>query len=263
MYLREAARFKTFALYWSRADIKARNFDTRFGRLWHYLNPLLFGLIYFVFVGIVSGGLGGTERLAFIISNLYVWVFMSTTITSGVNSIQGGAGGIMAQSAIPRAILPIASTLTSFNLFIRSLVAYIPIHFGAGRTFKIENLWLPVLAILMACLALGLAMLIAVLNVYVRDVSRLLPHMLRLWMYLSPVIWEYTRISGDGAESLARFNPMYPVMASWTVAFGGRVEGSDFSMVTGVLVFGAIAIAALTIGFLVFVSREDDFAIRN
>ena len=56
---------------------------------------------------------------------------------------------------------------------------------------------------------------------------------------------------------------MYPVMASWTVAFGGRVEGSDFSMVTGVLVFGAIAIAALTIGFLVFVSREDDFAIRN
>ena len=54
MYLREAARFKTFALYWSRADIKARNFDTRFGRLWHYLNPLLFGLIYFVFVGIVT-----------------------------------------------------------------------------------------------------------------------------------------------------------------------------------------------------------------
>ena len=115
----------------------------------------------------------------------------------------------------------------------------------------------------MACLALGLAMLIAVLNVYVRDVSRLLPHMLRLWMYLSPVIWEYTRISDSGAESLARFNPMYPVMATWTVAFGGRVEGSDFSMVTGVLVFGAIAIAALTIGFLVFISREDDFAIRN
>jgi ABC-type polysaccharide/polyol phosphate export permease len=262
-YFREAWRFKTFALYWSAADIKARNFDTWFGRFWHYLNPLLFGLIYFVFVGIVSDGFGDTERLAFIISNLYVWLFMSTTITSGVSSIQGGAGGIMAQSAIPRAILPIASTLTSFNLFLRSLVAYIPIHFGAGRTLHIENLWLPVLAVFMACLALGLAMLTAVLNVYIRDVSRLLPHMLRLWMYLSPVIWEYTRISGDGAESLARLNPMYPVMASWTIAFGGRIEGSEFSMVMGVLVFGAIAMATLAIGFLVFVAREDDFAVRN
>jgi teichoic acid transport system permease protein len=262
-YFREAWRFRTFALYWSRADIKARNFDTQFGRFWHYLNPLLFGLIYFVFVGIVSGGFGDTKRLAFIISNLYVWLFMSTTITSGVSSIQGGAGGIMAQSAIPRAILPIASTLTSFNLFLRSLVAYIPIHFAAGRTLHIENLWLPVLAVLMACLALGLAMLMAVLNVYIRDVSRLLPHMLRLGMYLSPVIWEYTRISGDGAESLARFNPMYPVMASWTIAFGGQIEGSDFSMVTGVLVFAAIAVAALAIGLLVFVAREEDFAVRN
>ena len=112
----------------------------------------------------------------------------------------------------------------------------------------------------MACLALGLAMLTAVLNVYIRDVSRLLPHMLRLWMYLSPVIWEYTRISGDGAESLARLNPMYPVMASWTTAFGGRI-GSEFSMVMGVLVFGAIALATLAIGFLVFIAREDDFAV--
>ena len=112
-------------------------------------------------------------------------------------------------------------------------------------------------------MALGLAMLMAVLNVYVRDVSRLLPHMLRLWMYLSPVIWEYTRISDSGAESLARFNPMYPVMATWTVAFGGRVEGSDFSMVTGVLVFGAVARRGSYYRFLGLCLREDDFAIRN
>ena len=42
-----------------------------------------------------------------------------------------------------------------------------------------------------------------------------------------------------------------------------RIEGSEFSMVMGVLVFGAIALATLAIGFLVFIAREDDFAVRN
>lgn len=153
--------------------------------------------------------------------------------------------------------------LTAFNLFLRSLVAYIPIHFAAGRTLHLENLWLPVLALLLAMFALGLAMLMAVVNVYIRDISRLLPHMLRLWMYLSPVVWEYTRVGTTGAESLARFNPMFPVMAMWTIAFGGRAPGSDFSMVTGVAVFAGMACTVLAVGFLVFVAREDDFAVRN
>lgn len=261
-YLREAWRFRTFAVYWSKADVKARNFDTWFGRVWHFINPLLFGLIYFVFVGILAGGLGDTERLAFIIANLYVWLFFSTTITSGVSSIQGG-GGVLAQSAIPRAVMPAASTLTSANLFLRSLVAYVPIHFAAGRTLHIEVLWIPVLLALTALLALGLAMLLAVLNVYLRDVSRLLPHMLRLWMYLSPVIWEYTKLNEGGFERLARYNPMYSAMTAWTIAFGGPLPDSQTSMTTAILVFSLWAIGTAVVGFLVFVSREDEFAIRN
>lgn len=261
-YLSEAWRFRTFAVHWSKADIKARNFDTWFGRIWHFINPLLFGLIYFVFVGILSGGLGNTERLAFIIANLYVWLFFSSTITSGVSSIQGG-GGVLAQSAIPRAVMPAASTLTSANLFLRSLVAYVPIHFAAGRTLHVEALWIPLLLVLTALFALGLSMLLAVLNVYLRDVSRLLPHMLRLWLYLSPVIWEYTKLNEGGMERLARYNPMYPAMTAWTNAFGGVLPNAETSTPRSVAIFACWAVGAAVVGFLVFVSREDEFAIRN
>lgn len=262
-YLSEAWRFRTFAVHWSKADIKARNYDTWFGRVWHFINPLLFGLIYFVFVGILSGGLGDTERLAFIIANLYVWLFFSSTITSGVSSIQGGAGGVLAQSAIPRAVMPAASTLTSGNLFVRSLVAYVPIHFAAGRTLHLEVLWIPLLLVLTGLFAFGLSMVFAVVNVYLRDVSRLLPHMLRLWLYLSPVIWEYTKLNEGGLERLARFNPMYPAMAAWTIAFGGPLPDSQISMLRAVGVFSLWAGVAAVGGFLLFVSREDEFAIRN
>ena len=60
-------------MYWSKGELKSRNFDTTLGRFWHYLNPFLFGLIYFVFVGILTGGgLNSTTRLAFMVFNLYV-----------------------------------------------------------------------------------------------------------------------------------------------------------------------------------------------
>lgn len=263
-YLAEAWRYRTFALYWSKADIKARNFETALGRLWHFINPLLFGIIYFIFIGIISGGgLNNMTRLAFIVGNLYVWTYFSTIITTGMGSVQSGGGGVAAQSAIPRVVLPLASTLTAANLFIKSLIAYVPIHILANRGLHWEMLFLPVLVVITGMFGLGLAFLLAVLNVYIKDISRLVPHFLRLWLYLSPAIWAYTRLIGDGTlETLAQLNPMYWGMVSWTIMFGGNLSPDGPNMVQSLLVFSAWAVAALLIGFLTFVSREDEFAVR-
>ncbi len=263
-YLSEAWRYRTFAWYWSKADIKARNFETVLGRVWHVLNPLLFGLIYFIFVGILSGGLGDAERLALIVGNLYVWMFFSGTITTGVGTIQNASGGLLSQSAIPRVVLPTASAISSINLFLRSLIAYVPIHFLAGRGIHLEMLWIPVLIVITAFFGLGLSLLFAVLNVYVRDVSRLLPHALRLWLYLSPVIWAYTQVLGPSTlETLARINPLYSGMAAWTIAFGGSLDPTGPSIVGLIAVFAAWSVGSLLVGFLIFVAREDEFAVRN
>lgn len=259
-YFTEAFRYRHFALYWSKADLKARNYETVLGRLWHYLNPFLFGVIYFIFVGILSGGLGDVERLALIVGNLYAWVFFSSTITLGVSSIEG-AGAIMSQSAIPRVILPVASTITSINLFGRSLIAYVPIHLIAGRGLHPEIVWLPVITLLTAMFGFGLALFFAVVNVYVRDISRLLPHALRLWLYLSPAIWQYTIVFGESLESVARLNPMYSAMTAWTIALGGPLAAEP-SIESQILVFSGWAIATLMVGFVFFASREDDFAVR-
>lgn len=260
-YFSEAFRYRSFAYYTSKADIKSRNYETFLGRLWHYLNPLLFGLIYFVFVGILSGGLGDLTRLALIVGNLYAWMFFSTTITTGVSSIQS-ATGLMTQSAIPRIVLPAASTITSINLFARSMVAYVPIHLIADRGFHLEMLWLPVLTVLTGMFGFGFALLFAVFNVYVRDVSRLLPHALRLWLYLSPVIWAYTQALGESTlEMWARLNPMFSGMTAWTIALGGPLADSP-SIVSEITEFAAWAVGSLLVGFFVFVSREDDFAVK-
>jgi ABC-type polysaccharide/polyol phosphate export permease len=264
-YLSEAWRYRTFALYWSRADIKSRNFETSLGRVWHFLNPLLFGIIYFIFIGILSGGdFTNTTRLAFIVGNLYVWTYFSTIITTGMGSVQGGGGGVAAQSAIPRVVLPLASTLTAANLFLRSLIAYVPIHIVADRGLHLEMLLLPVLVVITGVFGFGLALVFAVLNVYFRDISRLVPHFLRLWLYLSPAIWAYTRLVGEGTvETLAQLNPMYWGMVSWTMMFDGSLAADGPELVQSLLFFAGWSVAILVIGFFTFVSREDEFAVRN
>jgi len=263
-YLSEAWHYRVFAYHWSKADIKSRNFETVLGRAWLVLNPFLFGLIYFVFVGIIGGGgLGSTERLAFIVGNLYVWVYFSSAISNGAGSIQGGGGGILAQSAIPRIILPFASTLTSAQLFMRSVLAYIPLHIVADRGLHIEMLWIPVLIALTGLFALGISLLLAVANVYFRDTSRLLSHGLRLWLYLSPAIWMYTRVAGDTTlDVLARANPAYSLMTAWTIAIGGPLAAEP-SITSQLLVLSQWTAVAVILGFMVFVSREDDFVVRN
>ena len=263
-YLSEAYHFRVFAYHWSKADIKARNFETFLGRVWLVLNPFLFGLIYFVFVGIIGGqGLGSIERLAFIVGNLYVWVFFSTTITTGVGSIQGGAGGLLAQSAVPRIVLPFASALTSAQLFLRSALAYIPLHILGSRGLHLEMLWMPLLVVVTGLFAFGIALLMAVLNVYLRDTSRLIPHLLRLWLYLSPAIWAYDRVLGDSTlDLLARLNPAYSMMSAWTISLGGPLADHP-GITTQILIASGWAVALVVIGFLIFVSREDDFVVRN
>lgn len=263
-YLSEAWRYRTFAWYWSKADIKARNFETILGRVWHILNPLLFGLIYFVFVGILSGGLGGASHLALIVGNLYVWMFFSGTITTGVGTVQNAASGLLSQSAIPRVVLPFASAISSINLFLRSLIAYVPIHIFAQRGLHVEMLWIPLLIVLTALFGFGLSLVFAVINVYIRDVSRLLPHALRLWLYLSPAIWEYTQVLGPSTlEMIARWNPLFSGMAAWTIAFGGTLDPSGPGIAEQTAIFAAWAVGAVIVGFLIFVAREDDFAVRN
>ena len=101
VYFSEAWRFRTFAWRWSLADVKARNFETFLGRIWHIINPLLFGLIYFIFVGIIAGGgVGSISFLGAIVGNLYAFLFFNMIVTMAIATVQSGAGGILGLSLI-------------------------------------------------------------------------------------------------------------------------------------------------------------------
>ena len=102
----------------------------------------------------------------------------------------------------------------------------------------------------------GLAMIFGTLQVYFRDVASFLPYFIRIWLYLSPVIYY--------AESLPKFlkpfmilNPLYPIAGGYGEALGGHAPSASV-----ILGGAAWAIGACVAGALLFMSREREFAVR-
>ena len=84
--------------------------------------------------------------------------------------------------------------------------------------------WLPVVIALHTLFNLGLAAWTARLTVPFRDINNLIPHLNRLWLYLSPIIWPLSLIEARGgwAEQLAPLNPMFGLLSFYRMALMGR-----------------------------------------
>src|SRR5690606_30924884 len=85
---------RRFAAEFSRAGIRAAHTQTVFGQLWLVLNPMLLALVYYILVAILTGR-GGLDFLAHIVGGLFLYFFVSGSISTGASSVTGGGRLIM------------------------------------------------------------------------------------------------------------------------------------------------------------------------
>jgi len=104
---------------------------------------------------------------------------------------------------------------------------------------------------------LGIAILIAAANVYVRDISNFLPYLNRTLLYVSPVLFEASSVS-DKLSFLKNINPFFPILDTWS-----KVMVHNEALAWGEVGKAAIwAFGTLLIGSYLFLSREREFAVR-
>jgi teichoic acid transport system permease protein len=107
----------------------------------------------------------------------------------------------------------------------------------------------------------GMAAFFAALQVYFRDTASFLPYFVRIWLYLSPVLWypeDVVRQLGDAGARFAELNPLYSLIGGWTdLLVRGQIPDAR-------LWFFAIgwALVSAVVGSLFFISREREFAVR-
>jgi ABC-type polysaccharide/polyol phosphate export permease len=255
-YLGELWARRDFAFELARTTLRAQHFNTTLGQLWLVINPLLLALVYFVLVDIVRSGSRGTDFLAHLMLGLFAFNLVSTSVQQGARSVVGG-GRLILNSAFPRTVLPLASVLTAFMRFLPTLGVYAVMHAVAGLPVGLHLLWaIPILAILLV-FAAGAAMIAAAAQVYIRDLTNILPYFLRIWLYVSPVLYYADEIPSRFKPLLAA-NPLYPLLGSLS-----DVVNLGHSPSAGMLAGGlAWALIVFVGGALFFISKEREFAVR-
>ena len=277
-YFRELRRRRGFAFELARTQMHAANTDTALGQIWLVLNPMLLAAVYYVLTVVLmrSGNNGqkvvppadliaklspgqianyGWESFAHLTSSLFLFFLVSTIILTGANSvIQGGA--LIMNTPFPKMLLPLSSTYLAFRRYLPTLLVYIPIHFLARRPISVNTLWAVPMVAEAVVFGFGLAMLFGTLQVYFRDVASFLPYFIRIWLYLSPVIY-YVENLPKAMKPFMILNPLFPIAGGYGEALGGHAP--SMQMVLG---GAAWAIASCLIGGLLFMSREREFAVR-
>jgi ABC-type polysaccharide/polyol phosphate export permease len=255
-YVRELWRRREFAYELSRTTLRSQNFDTLFGKLWLVLNPLLLSAVYFVLIDIVRGGRSGPGFLAHLVAGVFAYHYVSGALRLAVRSVTSG-GKLIMNSAFPRALLPLSAVVTAFKEFLPTAVIYVPIHLASGLPVGPQLLWIIPLTAILTALAAGFSMLVAALQVYFRDLKSLLPYVLRVWLYASPVLY-FTSTVPPRYHWLLVANPLASTLSAWSdVLYSGHAP-TTWSLVVGV----TWAVVVLVGGGLFFISRERDFAVR-
>ena len=132
-----------------------------------------------------------------------------------------------------------------------------PVHIALGLPGGPVLLWVLPLVGLLIVLATGLAMIVAALQVYFRDLKSFMPYLLRVWLYASPVLY-YASEMPEQYRFLLNINPLGQLLAAWSdVINQGQAPTSQQLLVSAAWAFGFFVV-----GFVYFVSREREFAVR-
>jgi teichoic acid transport system permease protein len=255
-YLGELWRRREFGIELARTELRSQHFNTALGQLWLILNPLLLGLVYFALVEIIGRGHRGMPFLAHLLLALFAFRLVSNSVSGGARSVVTG-GRLILNVAFPRTLLPLSAVLTSFMIFLPTLIVYALVHGAAGLPVTPQLLWaIPIVGMLVV-LAAGMSMLVATLQVYFRDLSNFLPYAMRIWLYASPVLYFAFQVP-DRFKPILAANPLYPLLTSLSDAVNLGREPRPAFLLWGL----AWAVAAFVIGAVFFISREREFAVR-
>jgi teichoic acid transport system permease protein len=264
-YIREFWRRRRFAYELSRTTQKASHIDSTLGRLWLVLNPLLLGFVYFLLVSVLSSSKGDwLYGLGRILIGLFIWYLAQNSMTLGASSITAG-GRLVLNQAFPRALLPLSSAISAVLMFWPTVPVYFVFWLiGSQFDHRIPHLpgftwsmlWLPLLFVIMVVQCFGLAMIFATMTVYFRDTTKFLGYLLRIWLYLSPVLIPMAKYH-DHLWALY-LNPLGPVIGM-TVRIWTEGIPPTRSLLAAAVVWSVVC---FFVGAYVFVSRERDFAVR-
>jgi ABC-2 type transport system permease protein len=167
---------------------------------------MLFGVLYFIFTEVVDIGAGVDHYAVYLLTSIVLFNFFQETTSNGLLSLIARET-MLRKMRFPRLVIPMSVALTSlFNLG-ASLLAVLVFALGSGVEPRWSWLQMPVIVLLLAVLAIGLAMLLSALYVRFRDIGPIWDVILQILFYASPILYVITLLP-DSVERKMLANPI-------------------------------------------------------
>jgi lipopolysaccharide transport system permease protein len=240
-------------------DVKIRYKQTVLGILWIVLQPLIvmvvFSIIFGNLLGVPSGNI---PYPIFAYAALLPWNYFTGALNRSSNILVANSN-LLTKVFFPRMILPLSGVLAGLVDFGVSFVIYLIIMLFYKIQVTPAILAIPVFLGLAIITALGFSFWFSALNVRYRDVIYILPFILQVWMYVTPVIYDSSLIP-EQFRGLLIFNPMTGVVDGFRWALLGTPELSPAVMPLGYAASFGVALIVLMTGFFYFRNTERSFA---
>lgn len=217
--LAELFRYRDLIRMFVKRSFSSQYKQTILGPLWFIINPLLTTLMFtFVFGGIAKISTDGVPQFLFYLAGNTLWSFFALCLTSTSNTFTTNAA-IFGKVYFPRLTMPIStvifsgiSLLVQLALLAIAIIYYICINAPVAPSWYL--LMLPVWIVQIALLALGFGIIISSLTTKYRDLTILVTFGVQLWMYLSPVVYPVSSLSGT-YKVLIMLNPVSPIIGNF------------------------------------------------
>jgi lipopolysaccharide transport system permease protein len=175
------------------------------GWTWSLLNPISLMVIYTVVFGILfgsqipTGANSGIDSFpVWLMCGLLPWNFVSQALSGSMATIIGNAG-LIRKVYFPRELLPFSLVLSlDVSWLIEMSVLVVFIAFVGSSVVGVLPWLLPALLLMVAltAYAAGMGLMLAVANVYFRDVQYLFSILLNLWFYATPIVYPISLVEG-------------------------------------------------------------------
>jgi lipopolysaccharide transport system permease protein len=219
----ELWRFRELLYFLTWRDVKIRYKQTALGAAWAVLQPFLTMVVFALFFGRLAGlehKTGGVPYPIYVYAGLLPWTFFASALAASGNSLVGSSN-LITKVYFPRLSIPLAAV----GAGLVDLAVSFTVLFGLMLFYRTpvswQLLWVPLFLAGTVMVATGVGALLAALTVAYRDFQYVVPFMIQLWLFVTPVIYPPS-IVPERWRWVLFLNPMAGLIEGFRAAFLAR-----------------------------------------
>lgn len=253
--LRELWAYRELLYFFTWRDIKVRYKQTVIGFAWAVIQPLFMMIVLSLFFGTLAKVPSeGIPYPLFSYAALLPWTLFANGVTRASNSLVQDTN-LIQKIYFPRMLMPLSGILSPLADFVFAFIILIGLMFYFGYPPGLLMFWMLLFLLLELMLALGIGLWLSAINVEYRDVAYVVPFLIQLGLFASPVVYSTTFVPQRFQAAFGLINPMSGIIEGFRWAILGTEPPSHL-----IVASAAIIVVVLISGAFYFRRREKAFA---